>query len=152
MSKRTKLIVVSVVFCALVTAVLCENFSDDRSPQEAALIKQGATMDVINGLDLGVRSYIIEYGNPPTTLQNLFASEKVFRPGVEQKYSYDGWGHPIHYYTNGDTYALLSFGRDGVPQGQQEAEKIDRNEEGIADLDLVLIGGVWAQAVPGFDR
>ena len=66
----------------------------------------------------------IEQGHPPPASLDVVA-RKLKHTKFASRYSIvqdgvlvDGWGRPLHYSTDGTTYTLLSYGRDGKPGGE----------------------------------
>ena len=62
--------------------------------------------------------YRVRHGNYPTQLL-VAVQEAGYKPEVETYLAQckDRWGYSIHYESRGSSYVLVSFGRDGLPDG-----------------------------------
>jgi hypothetical protein len=84
---------------------------------------------------LSIESYWIDYTHYPAELGELTPVYRQFLPRV------DPYGHPYTYALTPDTYALTSFGRDGLPGGS-----------GFDADTTVVQGWVFAQTTPYLGR
>ncbi|MEM7246589.1 MAG: type II secretion system protein GspG [Acidobacteriota bacterium] len=67
-----------------------------------------------------VETHAITHGHYPIPGSPMIPAAELgrwleSRPGAEL--THDGWGHPLHYSSDGQTYRLWSRGRDGRPGG-----------------------------------
>lgn len=92
----------------------------------------------IAGLKTGLDRYYMDNGSYPTTDQGLPALVTPPTSGrVPQNYEQGGyisrlpadpWGNPYFYQSDGNGYALKSFGADGVEGGEGKNADIDASQ------------------------
>ncbi len=89
-------------------------------------------------------------GTYPRADGTLHPLREVLTPGVAWRAPVtvnDFWGHPIWYRANGETYQLISYGSDGIPdedyaqQGLYSGRHAPIVESPASTGDLVLSGG-----------
>ncbi|HEV8269219.1 MAG TPA: type II secretion system protein GspG, partial [Thermoanaerobaculia bacterium] len=97
--------------------------------------KQVLTAGRIRDLAANIEAYKEEKGQFPATLED---AELDNAAAVDQRRVQDGWGRRMLYYHTGASYVLVSFGRDGKPDGESTGS------EGW-DTDLVYINRGWAK-------
>jgi hypothetical protein len=102
--------------------------------------------DQINNMMLG-RSYCVELerqkqanGQYPSRLPSLTSDYPYQRLGIRDGYDY--WGHEFHYESKGSAFILVSYGRDGVPDGLDSWKVREENKRhkicGDWDADQVM--------------
>jgi hypothetical protein len=92
-------------------------------------------------------------GRTPDSLEVLTrGSPPHILPEAAVKILSDGWGRPIYYQSTGSSFALASFGRDGVPDSGGAQVAGGWSEYLAYDSDLVIIDGDWAQSPLGLPR
>ena len=93
----------------------------------------------VKGIEEALHLYKLDNGSYPTTDQGLQAL--VTRPetgNVPRRWNPDGylesvpidpWGNPYAYLSDGNTYALKSYGADGVEGGEGKFADIDSHTQ-----------------------
>lgn len=57
-----------------------------------------------------IEQYLDVHGELPAELSDLGT-------GKQTRFTIDAWGHPFHFESRGRAFVLVSYGRDGVPDG-----------------------------------
>jgi len=112
--------------------------------------KQKTTMADMDVLGRGLERFREESGKElPQSLYELCEIMKL----TGNLCGPDAWGNDLYYRVSvdGKRYVLISFGRDGLPEGRAgEGEMF--SEERDYDADIVIIDGWWSRSPAGLDR
>lgn len=118
-----ELLIVIVILGLLLSLVAPTMFSKVSSSQRKTAMAQ------MQMLATSLDTYRLDIGDYPPNLAELRQST---RPGWDGPYlprelPMDPWGNPYQYQVpgeNGQPYTLRSFGKDGAPGGEDDAEDI----------------------------
>jgi hypothetical protein len=89
---------------------------------------------------------------PPENLEILINNKDYFLdPDKARERLRDGWGRALFYYTNGNTYMLISFGKNGAPDPQLSCGGCTAMDYDY-DADIVWIADRWAQSPKDVDQ
>ena len=115
---------------------------DGLRTQEKTIFRMFTQSDLID-------DYVRGRGQRP---ENLRAPGPYLTPVTPADSTVDGWGRPFGYYSSGDDYALLSYGRDGLPDLHASALPSGYTCQLDLDADIVILNGEWAQFPAGLGR
>lgn len=92
-------------------------------------------------LGSSIGSYYVDYEEFPAS--DFLDCVQVYQANPPQL---DGWGNAWDYTSDGQTYTIRSFGRDGVngPGAPRVKEAIDPTDPNRHDYDVVLANGQFS--------
>jgi len=137
MNRRTVLVV---VFAGVATLGLGAYFGRVRPIQLG--MKQVGNLVHMRGYVAALDDFREAHGRYPQTLKEASADTKLPQ-GERFVGGLDLWGHPVLYRSDGSTYLLVSFGRDGQPDGSDYAAmravgRLDNSPCGNPDADIIF--------------
>jgi hypothetical protein len=118
-----RLLVANVLIACFYTAVLFvivyASAWQNLSTSYQNFPRQWETYYVVQVTIEAVQEYQKKHGKLPHDLRDKEITERVWMPnnldvGLGPL---DAWGRPLHYEIQGDKFAILSYGRDGLPGG-----------------------------------
>lgn len=105
-------------------------------------------------LDEAIQGYVTGTGSPPASLSEIRISARWFRSTgqygglVRRRGTFlDGWGRPYLYSVEGTNYLIVSYGRDGVPDGKNP---LDADISSRDPHTLPRFSGTMEQLTPSF--
>lgn len=118
-----ELLIVIVILGLLMSLVAPAMFSKVGSSKQKTAIAQ------MKMLQTAMDTYRLDVGHYPDNLGELRSSKEKGWDGpyMPKDIPNDPWGNPYHYQVpgvNGAEYVLMSYGRDGKPDGKGEDEDI----------------------------
>jgi hypothetical protein len=66
--------------------------------------------------------------------------ETLAQEGLAKRAMCDGWGRPILVFGRGDTFLLVSYGRNGKPDGPRPTSRGGRDHASDYDEDIYIAG------------
>ncbi|MDH3284454.1 MAG: prepilin-type N-terminal cleavage/methylation domain-containing protein [Acidobacteriota bacterium] len=108
---------------------------------------QKATMANMKQISMAIEQYQIQENHYPEEAGDVAGSldqhiEPIF---IRQCPDVDGWGNPLQYSSEGTSYTLRSYGKNGV----EDAIKAGGGESDNFNADLVFSDGSWIQKPKG---
>src|SRR5262249_18790550 len=139
-SDKAKQVIIATGLAAVVAgAVTCGFFVRPR----LLYLRQLSNHEACRTEDRRIREYRERFGRFPKVLDEV----SVAGPPV------DGWGHDFHYESNGAAFVLVSFGRDGKPDGTDYWQLRETGDHpsgwnicGTFDADEVMSDTGWQRA------
>lgn len=117
--------------------------ASDKHPDFGAQIE---TVGRMRAVVLHIRLYDEQHSRPPASLDEL-----CNELGCSGELIRDGWERPFYYYASMDSYILISFGKDGMPDVQSSPPG-GFTEERTYESDIVWLHDAWAQSPLDVDR
>ncbi len=126
--------------------------TDDAIKDDPDYQAQLITVSNIRLLRTAAEAYRIDQGKPVKHLTTLIKDERYLaQSDFVKKSIHDGWGRELYYYSNGETYVFMSFGRNGTPDPQISCGGCPTKTRDF-DADIVWIDNHWAQSPLGIDQ
>lgn len=135
---------------AFVASILLASCAGDLYFNEGQWRRQKRTMADMYAIGGGLEQYREEIGEElPSALRGLCEALEL----KGDLCGTDAWGHEFFYRVSVDrkSYVLVSFGRDGSPEGS-EAEGEMFSKRGDYDADMVIVDGQWSRSPAGLCR
>ena len=127
-------LMIVLVVLAVIAAIAISNLMGayDRA-------KQGATVADMRSIASAIQAYAIDHSTPPPPTGNfddLVTSLRLYQQsGIPDT---DHWGHTYVYTTDGASYSVISYGKDGV-----DGADLNWSTRNQFERDIVVNNGVF---------
>jgi general secretion pathway protein G len=127
-------LMIILVVLAVIAAIAISNLMGayDRA-------KQGATVADMRSIASAIQAYAIDHSSPPPLTGNfndLVLTLRLYQQsGIPDT---DHWGHTYVYTTDGASYSVMSYGKDGV-----DGSDLTWNTRNEFERDIVVNNGVF---------
>lgn len=105
--------------------------------------KQVGNLVDMRGYEWAIRHFHETHASFPLSLPAVLEEARQLSAGERFAKGLDGWGHPVLYRSNGEQYLLVSYGRDGRPDGtdyvqMRAAGRWDNGPCSDPDADIIF--------------